>query len=294
MLNIYRLLNFILKHPLNKENKIEAVKRFLIWQMSSRLMNCPIALPYINGTSLVAERGMSGATGNWYCGLHEEEYMGFALHILRREELFVDIGANIGSYTILAAGAIGAYCFSVEPIPETVEKLKRNIRFNDLSRLVEVWAGGVSDEESLLKFSIDLGPMNHVLADEEVHGSFIEIPVAPLDYLLKERSPTLMKIDVEGHELRVLNGASGTLSNDKLIAIIIETNGSGARYGVADKQIYDAVSRHGFYPISYDPVKREIRSYDKSNSNTIFIRDIRLVEDRVRNADIFSLVNRTI
>lgn len=51
---------------------------------------------------------MTGATGNIYVGLHEFEDMAFLLHVLRRTDLFVDVGANIGSYTILAGGAAGA------------------------------------------------------------------------------------------------------------------------------------------------------------------------------------------
>lgn len=47
---------------------------------------------------------MTGATGNWYCGLQEYEDMSFVLHALRPGDLFVDVGANIGSYSILAAG----------------------------------------------------------------------------------------------------------------------------------------------------------------------------------------------
>ena len=45
--------------------------------------------------------GMTGATGNVYCGLHEFEDMALVLHALRPRDLFVDVGANVGSYTVL-------------------------------------------------------------------------------------------------------------------------------------------------------------------------------------------------
>ncbi|TMC68336.1 MAG: FkbM family methyltransferase, partial [Chloroflexi bacterium] len=89
------------------------------WQFVSRLIAGPIALPFVEGTSLFAMRGMTGATGNWYCGLHEVREMAFVLHLLRAKDHFLDVGANVGSYTVLAGGAVGARVTAVEPIPET-------------------------------------------------------------------------------------------------------------------------------------------------------------------------------
>ena len=45
---------------------------------------------------------MHGVTGNVYCGLHDFAEMSFMLHLLRAGDLFADIGANVGSYTVLA------------------------------------------------------------------------------------------------------------------------------------------------------------------------------------------------
>ena len=75
---------------------------------------------------------MTGATGNWYCGLHEHDDMGFALHFLRATDCLFDIGANVGSYTVLAAGGAGARVVAVEPIPSTFRALRANVRLNDL------------------------------------------------------------------------------------------------------------------------------------------------------------------
>ena len=60
---------------------------------------------------------MTGATGNIYTGLHEFEDMMFLLHLLRPGDIFVDAGANIGSYTVLASAVVGAKSISFEPVP---------------------------------------------------------------------------------------------------------------------------------------------------------------------------------
>ena len=74
-LNLLKTLSFIWNHPMNKGARCAAVGRFLRWQLASRLMDGPIAFPFTNGTQLFARRGMTGATGNWYCGLAEYEEM---------------------------------------------------------------------------------------------------------------------------------------------------------------------------------------------------------------------------
>ena len=59
---------------------------------------------------------MTGATGNIYAGLHEFVDMAFCLHLLRSGDLFVDVGANIGSYTVLASKVAGANSVTLELI----------------------------------------------------------------------------------------------------------------------------------------------------------------------------------
>src|SRR5262245_48181443 len=99
-------LNFVLRHPLSRGRKFANLKRLFAWQIGSRLVPGPVAINFVNATKLLVRPGMTGATGNIYVGLHEFPEMSFVLHFLRPSDLFVDIGANIGSYTVLAAGAV--------------------------------------------------------------------------------------------------------------------------------------------------------------------------------------------
>ena len=65
-------------------------------------MRTPVVVNYINDSRLLVQTGMTGATGNIYTGLHEFEDMGFALHFLQEGDYFIDLGVNVGSYTVLA------------------------------------------------------------------------------------------------------------------------------------------------------------------------------------------------
>jgi hypothetical protein len=110
------IIEFGFSHPLTCQLKLRSFARILKWQVACRLRR-EIIIPWISGTKLVASRGMTGATGNIYGGLHEFADMLFVLHFLRQGDLFLDVGANIGSSTVLASGVRGARTWAFEPDP---------------------------------------------------------------------------------------------------------------------------------------------------------------------------------
>lgn len=267
-----------------------ALLRVLRWQLASRLMRGPIALPFVGNTQLFAVRGMTGATGNWYCGLHEVREMAFALHLLRADDHFVDVGSNIGSYTILAGGGSGARVTAVEPIPDTFACLVRNVTLNGLTERVRCCPMGLSSSTSVLRFTAELDTVNHVLTEGEDLSS-IDVPVTTLDDLVGDDVPVLIKVDVEGHERDVLLGAPRTLSAPGLLAVIMETNGSGTRYGVKDEELISIMDTYGFRPFGYDPFARKLIGVTQSEGNTVFVRDEEMVARRVSSARRFLLTN---
>ena len=222
--------------------------------------------------------------------MHEVNEMAFVLHLLRPGEHCVDVGANVGSYTILAAGGAKARVTAVEPIPSTFAHLQRNVMLNGFVDQVRCCQAGLSEAPGSLRFSSGLDTVNHVLAEGEDLLA-IDVPVLRLDDLVGHDVPTLIKIDVEGHELAVLRGGTQTLQDVRLLAVIMETNGSGSRYGVGDGALIDVMREHGFAPYGYDPFGRRLVDVSKSNGNTVFVRNKAEVESRVKAAPRFKLVN---
>src|SRR5215472_14517544 len=137
LLRLPATVRFILSHPLNQRRRFAALARFASWQVASRLRP-EIEYRWIDGATLKIRRGMTGATGNVYCGLHEFVEMAFLLHLLRPGDLFLDIGANIGSYTVLASKLCGAQTIAFEPDPHAASALEQNIRANDIAALANV------------------------------------------------------------------------------------------------------------------------------------------------------------
>jgi hypothetical protein len=97
----------------------------------------------------------------------------------------------------------------------------------------------------------------------------------------------MLKIDVEGFEFNVLAGASKTLSNRNVLGLIIELNGSGNEYGLTNEEIHEKIINYGFASYSYNPFSRvltELSDYNKNGGNTIYIRDVELVQIRCKSA----------
>lgn len=287
MLNVLRSLSFVARHPLNRGRPLRAVSRVLSWQLGMRLLPGAVAVPFVGDTRLLVTRGMAGATGNVYCGLHEFEDMAFVLHALRPGDLFVDAGANVGAYTVLAAGAAGARALAIEPIPGTFTKLLDNIRLNDLAARVMARNVGLGREMGTLEFTKTLDTVNHVAVAGEAGADKLQVPVVPLDDLLAGTQPAVIKIDVEGFESEVIKGAEGTLRAEALLAVLMELNGSGARYGFSDEELHRQMLSFGFQTARYMPDRRELQITGGTigdGGNTLYVRKPAELQERLKSA----------
>lgn len=293
-MSILNTLSFLLNHPLNRHHRRAALIRWLRWQIGSRVLpGGGIIWPFVNHAALIVRPGMTGATGNVYAGLHEFEDMAFLLHYLRPDELFVDVGANVGSYTVLAGAAIGAACLSIEPLPPAFAALGRNIALNDLGNRVQAFNLGLARQPGVLHFTSQLDTVNHVLSTGETHADAIEVPVRTLDEVVGTTSPALIKIDVEGYETEVLAGAAQTLANPALHALILELNGSGQRYGFDETVLRQHLEDLGFIACAYQPFERTLtpRPETATGGNTLFVRDLEQVKTRLRTAPKFKVLD---
>lgn len=138
--------------------------------------------------------------------------------------LFVDVGANVGLYTIWSIEA-GAEVIALEPSRVARERLVSNLKLNDYNP--EVVPAAVGETEGTLRLTTELDNQNHLLLStdsEEVESE--EVPVLTLDGLVGERTVDGLKVDVEGAELLVMKGAQRLLSEQRIKLIQLEWNES--------------------------------------------------------------------
>ncbi len=132
----------------------------------------------------------------------------FLLCRLREGDTFVDVGANIGHLTLLAAQRVGpsGTVVAIEPHPRTFAFLRKNVQLNGFKqvRAINAAAGNHVGQAQITDFRTD--DMNHL---ESNRG--IKVPLLTLDSLGIERRVNLLKIDTEGFEPYVLEGATHLL-----------------------------------------------------------------------------------
>jgi FkbM family methyltransferase len=279
-------LRLLWQHPLAARDRVAAVRRWARWQIGSRLVGGSAIVPFVDETVLSVRRGMTGATGNVYVGLHEFADMGFVAHFLREGDRFLDVGANVGSYTVLAAGARRADTIAIEPVPGTFRDLMTNVRLNGLESRAKALNVGLAASPGTLRFTTSLDTTNHVVAGGGEEADTTEVPVTTLDDVVGACPPVLVKIDVEGFESQVLAGARKTLASPETQALIVELNGAANRYGLDVRETRREIEALGFRPFAYDPLSRSLTPWNPTelDGNYLFLRDPAATERRVRTA----------
>jgi FkbM family methyltransferase len=135
---------------------------------------------------------------------------------------FIDVGANVGFYSVLAARSLpGRRVLAVEPNPEALRRLAANLARNGVEAAVTVFAGLASDGSGEAELNLIEGMEEYSSMGKIVHASVagkvsarLKVPAETLDRLVElyGLEPGLIKIDVEGAEKLVLDGAIATLT----------------------------------------------------------------------------------
>jgi FkbM family methyltransferase len=291
-------LPLFFKHPLTKENPFKAIIRYGKWHLLKLIGKGYITHSLIGETKVHLGKNDSAALVNYYTGLYEFEEMCFLLHFLRKQDLMIDVGANIGVFSLLASGHVGCKSIAFEPIPSTFQRLIKNIKLNGLENKITPLNIGLGSSNSVLKFTNHTENSINRVADTNDKNA-ISVDVKKLDDItgdLNSFQAILLKVDVEGFETEVLRGADEVLANPLLKAIIIELNGSGNKFGFDEKSIKEKLQHEGFELFYYKPFDRSVSNENPTNNwgNTIFIRDIEFVKERVHYGNDINILGKLI
>lgn len=289
-------LSNILRHPINRGRPFSALWRYFRWQFASRVKKTIIKQPWVLGAHMLVQSGDHGFTGNIYSGLQDYSEMLFLLHFLREGEAFVDVGANLGTYSVLAAKGRNAQVVSIEPVPQTFKRLEQNVTSNQLGKRISTKNLAVGDREGEVLMTSLNDCENHIVDGGDTDtAELIAVQSTTLDTLLVGLAPNLIKIDVEGFELPVLLGAKSTFDQSRLFALIIEINGAGEKFGRSDEDIIEALNRYGLSAVHYDPKTRTLESREivrPCNGNYIFVTSVEEAQQKIISAPTISLYGR--
>ncbi len=279
-----KTIRIINNHPLSIENiggyKSKIYKRFIKWQLTKNRYKDGKIIEWINDCKLKLYPSRTSAVGNYYFGLFEYEPMAFLYHYLDSEDIYFDIGANVGVYSVLAKKAKKIVSF--EPAEDTFQILLENLKVNNVSNANSVCCG-VSDKDGSLTFTKNRDAVNRIVDQtESIDGIETEtINVVSLDSFCKENNlfPSVIKIDTEGAEESIIKGAETVIQNESLNVIVAEI--------FSDNKISTMLSEYGFKLYIYNPRKRELISgtANQAGNNGIYIRNVDEALSRVKKSD---------
>ena len=185
----------------------------------------------------------------------------FAAYVERTTGLVIDVGANTGFYALLACAVRDdGIVLGFEPYPDVEHHLRQNIELNNHQDRVFILPLAISDKAG--KANLYIPPDSHGLVETSSslersfhpeHSKVIEVSVSTLDTITrssdwKEMCVSVVKIDVEGHELAVLQGATATIAKWRPVIFVEILNRVDCR------SLTSFISEHGYvdFPLHQD------------------------------------------
>ena len=216
-----------------------AVTRAIKFQLAGRLLHRRTVARLGERSSFWVDLHRQGASKVVYGNPPDYPEMVVWRQILRPGDLFVDVGANVGSYTIWASD-LGAEVIALEPAEDTFALLLENIELNDYHvKAIQVAAGATCGS---VRFTNGLDTVNRVAADGDAEATMVTI-----DSVIRDRTVAGMKIDVEGFEIEVLRGCERALSDKRIGLIQLEWNEmSKTAVGSDRHSVADLLIKHGY------------------------------------------------
>jgi len=187
---------------------------------------------------------------------YEPELVQYCKNLLNENRDVIDVGANIGFFTVMFAKNIceGKKVLSIEPTTKALKRLYRNIELNHVENNVMVFEGVVSNRFGSIEIKTivgkeeysSLGVMDHPAILQEKYVTE-EVKSSTVDELVKEYSldPGFMKVDVEGAEHLVFDGAQYVMETMRPIILselsndLLKKNGSSSQEVIAIIEKYD-------------------------------------------------------
>jgi len=132
--------------------------------------------------------------------------------ILKKNQVVVDIGANIGYYVLIEAN-MGAKVYAIEPVPDNYNSLKKNIELNGYKNIKTY---NIAIGNKIGKQTMYLSEKSNLHSMNAKEGKPIQVDIMTLDKFLSDKEiPDIVRMDVEGYEYEIIKGMKGTLKKMK-------------------------------------------------------------------------------
>jgi FkbM family methyltransferase len=269
-MSISQFMNSICQILANRHiNRCRGIFRHLQWQIRKALDLFPVELAISDSRIVASHRrcGVSALVNSQ--GLYDFNNMSLLKFLLGKGGTFFDVGANIGSYSLVASEQNPALVVAFEPHPVTFGLLADNISLNHRNNTVLVQAAvGESDGYCLL--SNEPGSALNRVVSREMQSA-VNVPCRRLDSFCRTTGlkPDFIKIDTEGFELSVLRSLGDYLAQIKIILLEMP-----APLSVEAERITGYLTGRGFQgPYYCDFADRKLSRKSFSREDPLFVAE---------------------
>lgn len=256
----HRLLRTIACHPANAGRRVRALVSSIGWQIWKRRNSAPRSVK-IHGTSILCWPDSEQSSNVVYFnGCPDFWEMSFLRAYLREGDNVMDIGANVGIYTVMLSRAVGekGSVTAFEPDPHTMSRLREQVSHARLSN-VSLHECAVSDKSGELTFSsADSAAMRHISRPAESAALGITVRCASLDDFEPWQTFDLVKLDIEGAEPLVFKGAAQRFLEFPPDVMLFEVSGLSRLYGYETEAVIELLGGYGYKTAIYDVSNRAL------------------------------------
>jgi FkbM family methyltransferase len=233
------VVSFVLTHPANDGARARALLRAARFQVRGRVLGRRTLARLGEHTLMWADLHRSGASKVVYGNPPDYPEMQVWRGHLRPGDLFVDIGANVGSYALWAA-ELGADVIALEPAADAFALLTENIALNGYR--IEAIMAAAAAHAGAARLTTGRDTVNRL---DPAGGAVVRL--VTLDSVIGDRAVAGLKIDVEGFELEVLRGCLRALAQQRIALLQLEWNATSvAALGADRRPVAALLAAHGY------------------------------------------------
>ena len=244
-----------LLHPYNSQNRLAATLRYLEWQARRRLGR-PWRRKFWDDRIITLYPDSSESMWLLYNVVMDWPEFPFIARYLRRGDTAIDVGANIGAYVLWISRFLdaGGRLIAFEPVPETYARLSEQISQNGLRGIV-LERRAVTNIVGSIQITTGKDMENHILTGAGTVDGSLTVETVTLDEYVRSKSiPEVhfLKIDVEGAEPLVLEGADSLLKERRIAVVQLEVGEHWKRFGRELSSTAERLQEYGYLPFVPD------------------------------------------
>lgn len=186
----------------------------------------------------------------------------------------------MGDYSLFASSVITkGHIYAFEPYKKSIDMLEENIRLNEIKNIT-VFNGVASDKNGYEYLSIEKeSEVNHIVHEKNKQDG-VKVPSITLDRYITEnniKQVAILKIDVEGSEMKVLIGAEKSIQDKKIIKILIELNKNNQFFGTTNQKIIAWLKKQQYsvYLFEEDKMKKLTNINEINNDQIVNVLAVR-------------------